>query len=137
MNAINTTNQLSASALGQTQVNQALADTSDKDEQLRQAASEFINMTFYGTLMREFRESQDSSPWTGGPGGRAFTRQLDTEMIHRMSERADAPLVDAVIRQLTGDRLTKMNEAAGRQGYADAVSMTKMDTARNIDVSSH
>lgn len=66
---------------------------------LRKLASEFVNHVFYGSLLREFRDSQQSTILDGGPGGSTFMRQLDMELIGRISKRGDAPLVDALLRQ--------------------------------------
>ena len=67
--------------------------------QLRKLASEFVNHVFYGSLLREFRDSQQSTILDGGPGGSTFMRQLDMELIGRISKRGDAPMVDALLRQ--------------------------------------
>ena len=73
-------------------------------QQLRQKASEVVNQVFYGTLLREFREAQQPTLLDRGPGAKIFMRQLDMELIHRISQRGDAPLVDALIKQLGGDK---------------------------------
>ena len=80
------------------------------DKQLSQAASEFVNNVFYGTLLRQFREAQEPGIFDGGRGGKIFERQLDMELIKRISQRGDAPMADAVIKQLsrkTGEYDTK------------------------------
>ncbi|MBN1763974.1 MAG: hypothetical protein JW860_01850 [Sedimentisphaerales bacterium] len=76
----------------------------EKYRQLRQKASEVVNQVFYGTLLREFREAQQPTLLDSGPGVKTFMRQLDMELIHRISQRGDAPLVKALIKQLGGDR---------------------------------
>lgn len=70
---------------------------------LRQKASELVNNVFYGTLLRQFRDAQEPVLFGHGPGGDAFARQMDMELIKRISQRGDAPLVDAIMKQITGD----------------------------------
>ncbi|MCF7957281.1 MAG: hypothetical protein K9M57_02400 [Phycisphaerae bacterium] len=70
---------------------------------LREKASELVNNVFYGTLLRQFRDAQEPVLFGHGPGGDAFSRQMDMELIKRISQRGDAPLVDAIMKQITGD----------------------------------
>ena len=70
--------------------------------QLRQKVSEVVNQTFYGTLMRQFCDSQQPGLLDNGPGGTTFIRQLDLELISRISRRGDAPLTEALVKQLRG-----------------------------------
>ena len=68
--------------------------------QLSQLSNEFVNQVFWGTMLREFRESSSGTLLDGGPGGSAFIRQLDAELIKRISERSDNSLSQALLRQL-------------------------------------
>jgi hypothetical protein len=79
-------------------------DPAGRETLLRQKATEFVNQVFYGTLMREFRNAQQPTMFDGGPGGTAFIRQLDMELISRISQRGDSSLADALLRQLGGAR---------------------------------
>ena len=74
--------------------------SSNTNPQLIQAANEFVNQAFYGTLLREFRAAQHNPYFDNGPGGKIFMEQLDTEIIRRMSQRESSPLAQALIDQL-------------------------------------
>jgi len=65
-------------------------------------ANEFVNNVFYGTLLREFRNARPQGLMNQGPGAGTFTRQLDQELIKRISSRGDSPIAQALIRQMTG-----------------------------------
>lgn len=134
MSTVSTTSQIAAQAAAG---RAAKIGPGDDADQLRQMAAEFVNMTFYGTLMREFREAQGQTMLDGGAGGRAFMRQLDTELIRRISHRGDAPLVDAVIRQLGGTSTQDVKATHNLNSYLEAGRDPRPHIARNIDVRSH
>lgn len=96
------------------QVNSS-AGANDNSE-LRAKASELVASTFYGTLLKEFRESSDSGMFDGGFGGKAFQQQLDTVFVTEISKQSNNSLVDSIVRQLsrqpkqsTSDILTKID----------------------------
>ena len=62
--------------------------------------SQVINQVFWGTLLREFRNNQQPTILDSGPGNMTFIRQLDMELIKRMSRPDNSPLAAAVMRQL-------------------------------------
>jgi Rod binding domain-containing protein len=78
--------------------------TSQISPELRQKTNEFVNMAFWGTLLREFREASEPTVLDSGPGSGPFTQLLDMEMVKRMSERGESPLADALLKQLGGSR---------------------------------
>ena len=67
---------------------------------LVQHANEVVNQVFYGTLLREFREAQEPTIFGKGPGGQTFIRQLDMELIKRISQGGGSPLTEALVKQL-------------------------------------
>lgn len=67
---------------------------------LQAKANELVGQVFFGTLLREFRESSEMPFLSGTPGGTAFLRQLDQELITRLSRRQPSPLADALVKQL-------------------------------------
>jgi Rod binding domain-containing protein len=69
---------------------------------LKTLANQVVNEVFYGTLMREFRNAQNPTLFDQGPGATTFIRQLDSELISRISQRGESPLAKALIRQLGG-----------------------------------
>ncbi len=86
-----------------------------RNSQLRQKASELVNNVFYGTLLRQFRDAQKPTLLGNGPGGDAFQRQMDSELINRISQRGDGPLVEAIMKQITGDQ--KVAQTLNNQNY--------------------
>ena len=68
---------------------------------LAQVANEFVNQVFYGPLLRELRDNQNNPYFGNGPGGQTFMRQLDMEMVKRMSGTKPDPLAQSLIRQLS------------------------------------
>jgi hypothetical protein len=88
------------------------SETTGRNTQLRQQVSEVVNNVFYGTLLRQMRDSQQSEFFDKGPGGTTFIRQLDSELIKRISQRGDAPLVDAIMKKITGNKLEQLYSTA-------------------------
>ena len=74
--------------------------TNTTNTQLQQLANEFINMTFWGPMLREFRANQQPTIFGEGPGSGTFVHQLDMEIIRRMSQRGSSPLADALLKEL-------------------------------------
>lgn len=68
--------------------------------ELQALANRFVNQTFYGTLLRNLRESSQGTVMDSGPGSMTFIRQLDQELIKRISERGDSPVAAALVRKL-------------------------------------
>ena len=73
---------------------------------LPQLANEFVNNVFWLPMLREFRQSQQPSILGKSPGAQTFIRQLDMELVKRMSQQGKAPLVESLLRQLSGQRPT-------------------------------
>lgn len=67
---------------------------------LVEAANEFVNQAFYGPLLRELRESQNNPYFDNGPGGKTFLRQLDMELVRRMSGNKPSAIAESLLRQL-------------------------------------
>jgi len=80
------------------------AATSSISPELRQKANEFVNMAFWGTLLREFRQAGEPTILDGGPGRETFTQLLDMEIVKRISTRGETPLAEALLKQLGGSR---------------------------------
>ena len=74
---------------------------------LIQKANELVNTVFWGTMLREFREASETTMFDGGSAGATFTRQLDLELIKRISERGSSPIADMLAKKL--DKYGKYN----------------------------
>jgi len=87
------------------------AVANNRNPQLVQKANEFVHQVFFGTLLREFRESQQPSLLDGSLGSSAFIRQLDQELISRISQ-TDKPsaVTKALLRQLDKTSMAKLGK---------------------------
>jgi hypothetical protein len=96
------------------------SETTGRNRQLRRQVSEVVNNVFYGTLLRQLRESQRSDILDKGPGGTTFIRQLDLELIKRISQRGDAPMVDTIMKKITGTKLEQLysTTTSGTKAFA-------------------
>jgi hypothetical protein len=70
-------------------------------ERIQEQARKWVAQTFYGTMLKQMRESPFKSDiFSGGRGGQAFTPLLDQHLADRMSRSSDAKLVHAIARKL-------------------------------------
>jgi hypothetical protein len=106
------------------------SETTGRNTQLRQQVSEVVNNVFYGTLLRQLRDSQSSEIFDKGPGGTTFIRQLDSELIKRISQRGDAPLVDAIMKKITGTRLEQLYNTTTSDTKAFAADYARSECLR-------
>ena len=56
-------------------------------------------------LLREFRDAQPPGIFNQGPGAGTFVRQLDMELITRISRDGDSPMTEALLKQFPGARI--------------------------------
>ncbi len=73
---------------------------------LRQRVDEFVGLFFYGTLLKQVRDSPltDSKYGFGGRGEQAFAAQLDMELAQRIGRASHNRLGDAICRRLSAGR---------------------------------
>lgn len=78
-------------------------DTSRTPEQsARQAAEQFVALTFVQPLLKQLRESNSAAaPFAPGEGEKQFQGLIDADIAQRMVSRSNFPLVD----RLTSDLL--------------------------------
>ncbi|MBN2064144.1 MAG: rod-binding protein [Sedimentisphaerales bacterium] len=69
--------------------------------EVKAKAAELISNVFYGTLMKEFRQSSEGGLFSGGFAGQAFQQQLDNVFIGELSKQENNQIIDAMVRQLT------------------------------------
>jgi Rod binding domain-containing protein len=82
---------------------------------LRRAADELVGEVFYGTLLRQMRQSPLKGKYGhGGRGEEVFQGQLDSLLAARAGRAGESTLVDAVVA-----RLERRAEAAA--AYRDAL----------------
>ena len=84
-------NAMSTTAINSLRVAARNSDAGTRQE-LHDKVSSLVGEVFLGTMLREFRATQDTSnPLTGGRTGAIHTRKLDQELISRLaaSQRFD------------------------------------------------
>jgi Rod binding domain-containing protein len=68
---------------------------------LEKHAQVLVSQTFFGTLLKQLRESPFRSElFDGGRGGQAFGSLFDQHLAERMSRGAGQKLVRAIVRKL-------------------------------------
>jgi len=76
----------------------------------------WVAQTFFGTLMKQMRESPFKSElFDGGRGGEAFGSLYDQHLAERMSRGAGHHLVDSIVRRIESHAATvreKVNRRA-------------------------
>ena len=84
----------------------------DDSSRLRQHAERLVAQTFYGTLLKQMRDSPFKSElFSGGRGGQAFSALLDQQLAERMSKNVAGKLVNSIVKRL--------ESAAQRNGGAE------------------
>ena len=72
-----------------------------QNRQLRQKVDQWVGQVFFGTLMKQVRESPFKSElFSGGRGGGAFQQMLDGVLIERSSHNLGGRLSDSIVRKL-------------------------------------
>jgi Rod binding domain-containing protein len=70
-------------------------------EELTRLAEKWVSQTFFGTLLKQMRNSPFRSElFDGGRGGQAFGALHDQQLADRMSRGAGQKLVRSIVRQL-------------------------------------
>jgi hypothetical protein len=88
-------------------------------EKIEETARKWVAQTFYGTMLKQMRESPFKSDlFAGGRGGQAFSSLLDQHLADHMSRAAGSKLVNAIARKLEA-----------RAGYQKQASPNALDSA--------
>jgi Rod binding domain-containing protein len=70
-------------------------------EQLVRSTQQWVAQAFFGTLMKQMRESPFKSDlFEGGRGGQAFTSMYDQKLVEQMSRGAGNKLVNAIVHSI-------------------------------------
>jgi Rod binding domain-containing protein len=104
-------------------------------EQLVHSTRQWVAQAFFGTLMKQMRESPFKSDlFEGGRGGQAFTSLYDQRLVEQMSRGAGNKLVNAIVHTIEKNmRKAQAGAAYDRQKAAAAGS----DKRREVDAVSH
>jgi len=77
------------------------APPSPKHNALVKQSQHLVAQTFYGTMLKQMRESPFKSElFSGGRGGQAFSTLLDQHLADHMSRASGSKLVNALTRKL-------------------------------------
>src|SRR5688572_14004709 len=69
----------------------------DQNKRLTHEARKWVAQTFFGTMLKQMRDSPFKSElFAGGRGGQAFGTLLDQQLADRMSRGAGGKLVDGI-----------------------------------------
>jgi len=74
-----------------------------RHEQLEKVAGNLVAQTFFGTLLKQMRDSPFKDEiFSGGRGGQAFGAMYDQHLAERMARGAGQQLVRAIVRKFEG-----------------------------------
>ncbi len=109
-------------------------NSGDKTAMLREKAAEVVSNVFYGTLLKEFRQSCESGMFSGGFAGEAFQQQMDNIYVTEMSRQGNNPIVDSMVRQLTPGGNSSMFQVsqASQQAYSQTLAYDAVATKIDI-----
>ena len=75
----------------------------DQQKRLTDQARKWVAQTFFGTMLKQMRNSPFKSElFEGGRGGQAFAPLLDQRLIDSMSKGTASKLTSAIARKLIG-----------------------------------
>ena len=104
-----------------------------RHEQITEQAQKWVAQTFFGTLLKQMRNSPFKSElFSGGRGGEVFGSLFDQEIADRMASAAGSKLVRSVVRQLEANQAyTNASSSAAPAQQRPAVEKQEMDEASN------
>jgi len=85
-------------------------------EQLISQSQKWVAQTFYGTLLKQMRNSPfHSKIFDGGRGGQAFTSMLDQRLSDHMARSTGSKLVKSLVRRIEAKAAYKKNLGMGHK----------------------
>jgi Rod binding domain-containing protein len=89
----------------------ATAASLQRHEGLVKVANKWVAQSFYGTLLKQMRNSPFKSDlFSGGRGGEAFSSLYDQQLVERMSKAAPHGLARGIVRRIEGAETYRQNE---------------------------
>ncbi|CAN5599255.1 hypothetical protein BH09PLA1_BH09PLA1_32890 [soil metagenome] len=86
---------------------------SDRHAQLEKQASNLVAQTFFGTLLKQMRDSPfKDEMFSGGRGGEAFGSMYDQHLAEHMARGAGKKLVNAIVKRFEAKRPGDQYQAA-------------------------
>src|SRR5438128_2434943 len=90
-------------------------------ERLTNEARKWVAQSFYGTLLKQMRNSPFKSEiFDGGRGGEAFAPLLDQHLADHMTRATDNHLVSAIVRRIEGKRVYDAQKSAEKSAHKSA-----------------
>ena len=90
--------------------------TQSKEDRLEIQARQLVSQTFFGTMLKQMRDSPFKSDlFEGGRGGQAFSSMYDQKLVEQMSRGAGKKLVDSVVSKFTKAKKAYAKQAKGGQ----------------------
>jgi len=90
-----------------------------QEEQLIEQARKWVSQTFFGTLLKQMRNSPFKSPlFEGGRGGQAFGEMYDQRLADHMSRGVGNKLVASMVRSIVDAPKRKAEAAKASAAYA-------------------
>jgi Rod binding domain-containing protein len=72
-------------------------------DQLVHHTQRLVSQTFFGTMLKQMRDSPfKSEVFSGGRGGQMFSQLLDQHLADRMARGSGKKLVNAIVRHIEG-----------------------------------
>jgi Rod binding domain-containing protein len=100
------------------------APQSEHDKLVDQTRT-WVGQTFFGTLLKQMRDSPFKSElFSGGQGGQAFAQLHDQRMAEHMARGAGSKLVNTIVRRIEANAAYRKQAAAGVGGPAAADNRT-------------
>lgn len=88
-------------------------------DQLVDKTRTWVAQTFFGTLLKQMRDSPFKSDlFSGGQGGQAFAQLQDQHLSEHMSRGAGAKLVNGIVRRIEANAAYR-KQAVDKTGKAD------------------
>jgi Rod binding domain-containing protein len=76
-------------------------ELTEEDKEFRDVMHKLVGEVLYGTMMKQFRESQEPDPYFGGGRGEElFQSQLDQIYVEKMSNASSNNISDAMFNQM-------------------------------------
>jgi Rod binding domain-containing protein len=97
------------------------APVSDRDK-LVKTTQVWVAQTFFGTLLKQVRESPFKSDlFSGGRGGQAFGAMYDQHLAERMSRVAGDKLVRSIVRKIEAKQAyARQSSSSSKERHAPA-----------------
>ena len=98
----------------------------DAQDKVKETARKLVAQTFYGTLLKQMRNSPFKSElFEGGRGGQAFSPLLDQHLAEHMTRATDNHLVNAIARKLEGKAAYQQHQLSAAKRAARSIPNTR------------